>query len=239
MLAISAVYFSRNILFPAPSCNDQKQNGYESGIDCGGVCSLRCVSEVSPLTVLWAKAVRSGPGLYDLVGMINNNNINNASKELVYTFTMYDLAGKVMGEITGSTVAPLGGNFPVIIQSIPLKTIPTNVVVSLQDTAHYSVKESPSSPTIKIVQRRYEYESIPRVYSTIVNTKQIEITNLPVKALLFDDKDNVYAVAQTVVPYLEKEGIKEVIFTWNEKLPFTPTRIGIYPIFDPFDAIGY
>jgi hypothetical protein len=47
----------------------------------------------------------------------------------------------------------------------------------------------------------------------------------------------VYAVGQTVVPTLDKEQTKEIIVTWNPPLPFAPTRIDVYPIFDPFDAL--
>ena len=73
----------------------------------------------------------------------------------------------------------------------------------------------------------------------IVNTKRLEINNLPVRVVLFDDKDNAYAVGQSLIPYLEKEGAQEIIFTWDEPLPVPPTRIGVYPIFNPFEALSY
>lgn len=238
-LAAVTIFFLRDIVFPAPTCFDKKQNGYESGVDCGGVCSLRCSQEVNPLTVLFGKAVRSGENLYDLVAMVNNNNIDNASYELGYSFALYDKDGKSITTILGSTTAPLGGKFPIIVQNLPLQTTPTNVVVSLNDTSHYKVKENPASPTIKILSRRYEAGPIPRLYATIMNTKRLEINKLPVRALLFDQNDNVYAVGQTIIPVLQKEEVREIVFTWNEPLPFAPTRIGIYPIFNPFEAIGY
>jgi hypothetical protein len=189
--------------------------------------------------VLFAKAIRSGQNLYDLAAMVDNKNIDNASLQTGYTFTLYDRQGNISGSFTGSTTAPLGGKFPIIIQNIPLRIAPANVVLTLADGPHYKVQENPVSPTIKILARRYEAGQIPRVYAMIMNTKHVEINNLPVKVLLFDEKDNVYAVAQTLIPHLAKEEAKEIIFTWNEPLSFAPTRIGIYPIFNPFEAIGY
>jgi hypothetical protein len=47
-----AVYMLRDTLFPEPTCFDKKQNGYEVAVDCGSICSLRCSSEVAPLTIL-------------------------------------------------------------------------------------------------------------------------------------------------------------------------------------------
>jgi hypothetical protein len=239
VIASGALFFLRDILFPQPTCFDTQKNGYESGVDCGGVCALRCSEEVVPLTVMWSKAIRSGSGLYDLVAMINNGNIDNASQKVDYTFTLYDDKGLVSGSLSGATVLPLDGKVPIILQNIPIKNPPASVLATLVDGPHYKVTESPTSPTIKIINRRFENGQKPRVYAVIMNTKRQEITNLPVRIILFDDKDNAYAVGQSVVPALDKEEIKEVVFTWNEPLPFVPTRIGVYPIFNPFEAIGY
>lgn len=238
-LATITVFVLRDRLFPSPTCFDKKQNGYESGIDCGGACSLQCTQAVDPLSVVFANAVHSGKGVYDLVAMINNNNIDNASQYLGYTFTLYDKDGMMFGSLSGSTTAPLGGKFPIIIQNLSLAKVPAHVVTTIIDGPHFKVKEIPSSPTVRVVSRSYEGGSIPRVYAKIMNTKRVEITDLPVRVLLFDDHDNVYAVAQTLVPLLAKEEVKDIIFTWNEPLPFPPTRIGVYPIFNPFKAIGY
>jgi hypothetical protein len=239
VLAASTVFLLRGTLFPAPTCIDGKQNGYESGIDCGGTCALLCRADVYPLTVMWAKAVRSEKGVYDLVAMINNPNIDNAAAEVGFSFDVYDQNGKVMVTLAGSTTVPIGGKFPVIIQGVPLATPPTNVSLTLTDGPHYAVKESPSSPTVKIIGTRFEQDTIPRVYGTVVNTKHKEITNLPVRVVLYDAQNNAYAVGETVVPLLPKEGVKEIVFTWGGTLLLPPVRIEVYPIFDPFNAIEY
>jgi hypothetical protein len=229
----------RGILFPEPTCFDNKQNGFESGIDCGGTCSLMCKESVSPLTVVWAKAIRLGKDTvnYDLVALLSNSNIDNASHEVGYTFNLFDAKGAIFRSLTGSTTVPLDGKIPLIIQNVELSEVPVNVTVTLTDGPHYKVLESPTSPTVKVISRRYEAGAIPRIYATIANTKLLEIMNLPVRTLLFDKDDNVYAVGQTVIPYLPKEGTQEIIFTWDVPLPFPPTRIGIYPIFDPFEVL--
>lgn len=238
-LSALAVFLLRDTLFPAPTCVDQKKNGYEFGVDCGGTCALKCTQEVNPLVVVWAKVIPSGPGIYDIVAMINNSNIDNASQEIGFSFTLYDEQGTTTATFFGSTTAPLAGKFPVIIQNVPLEKAPKEVVASLSDGPHYTVKESPSSPTVRIVNRRYEQDSISRVYATARNTKQVEINNLPVRVVLFDTKDNAYAVGQTIVPRIAKEGVAEIVFTWNNVLSAPPARIEVYPIFDPFKAIGY
>jgi len=234
-LAAVAVFFLRGVLFPEPTCFDGKKNGFEVNVDCGGVCNLMCAEEVKPL---WAKAVYASRGLYDLVALINNDNINNSSKEIGYRFTLYDSNGSVQNIYVGSTTSPLDGKFPIIIQNIPLEKVPTNVVVELSDGLHYKVLESPTSPTVRILDKRYQTGSVPSVQAIVANTKRLEINNLPVRALLYDANDNVYAVGQTIIPRLEKEGTENIIFTWREPLSVVPTRINIYPIFNPFQSLG-
>ncbi len=236
-VASISIYVFREKIFPTPTCFDTKQNGYEVGIDCGGVCSLRCSSEVTPLEVIWARALKTSSTTYDLVAMISNKNIDNASQKFSYMFTMYDNQGLVMEEISGSTFAPIDGDFPVIRQSVMLKKSPYKVTLQIEDTPHYKVHEKPTSPTVRITRERYEAGSIPRVFATIMNTKRTTVNNLPVRIVLFDEEDNAYAVGQTIVPRLDKEETKEISFTWDNELPYAPTRIRVYPIFDPFIAI--
>lgn len=238
ILAI-AVFFMRGILFPEPTCFDTKHNGYETGVDCGGLCALMCSQEVNPLSVVWSKAVRSGPGVFDYVGMVKNTNIDNASREIGYKFIAYDDEGNQINELSGSTTPPLDGLFPIIVQSVQSSKIPGSVTLIINDGPHYKVLESPTSPTIRIMDRKYEPGLIPRVYATLMNTKRIEIRNLKVRVVLFDQNDNAYAVGETVIPEFSKEGIRDISFTWDEQLPGAPARIGIYPIFNPFEAIGY
>jgi hypothetical protein len=238
MLGIFVTFFYDTI-FPAPTCLDLKKNGYEVGVDCGGVCALRCVSEVNPFTVLWSQAVPVDKDLYDIVAMVSNTNIDNASHEVGFMFSLSDELGTVTRTVSGSTTVPLDGKFPLIVQNVSLPKAPAAVVTTLYDTPHYKVIENPASPTIKILSRRYEKDSISRVYAVLKNTKQVEIHDLEVRVLLFDAKDNVYAVGKTLVPVIPKEGLREIVITWNGALTITPTRIGVYPIFNPFDAVGY
>jgi hypothetical protein len=237
VVAAMVVFFMRGILFPAPTCFDGKQNGFEANVDCGGECQLMCQQDVNPLTIVWAKAVASGKDMYDLVALITNSNIDNASKVIGYSFDVYDASGSIVKTIKATTTAQLDGKFPIIVKGVRLSSAPVNTVATLSDTLHYKVNESPTSPTVRVVARRYEPGQIPRVYVTIANTKRIDIKNLPVRVLLFDNNDNVYAVGQTEIPELPKEGEKEIIITWHDPLPLPPTRIGVYPIFNPFEAL--
>jgi hypothetical protein len=235
IVILAGIYVFRDTIFPTPTCFDAKQNGYEGGVDCGGLCSLRCTQEVIPLSIAWSRALKTGTSTYDLVALVSNKNIDNAPREIVYTFTAYDAAGKETMKMSGSSIAPVDGDFPVVQQNIQLSEEPYEVSATIRSNApHFKVLEKPTSPTIRIVNPHYEPGTIPRVYATIVNTKRIFLRDIPVRVLLYDADGNVYAAGETVVPTLDKESSKEIVFTWDASFPIAPTKIRVFPILDPF-----
>lgn len=235
IIILAGIYVFRDIIFPTPTCFDKKQNGYESGVDCGGTCSLQCRQNIVPLSVTWARAIKTGTSTYDFAALISNKNIDNAPRQVVYTFTAYDASGKEIMKVNGLSIAPIDGDFPIVEQNIFLAQEPYEISATINsDAPHYKVLEKPASPTLRVIDPHYEAGSISRVYATILNTKRILFRSLAVRVLLYDANGNVYAVGQTVVPTLEKEGNREVVFTWDKAFPVAPTKIRIFPILDPF-----
>ncbi len=235
VIVLACIYVFRDTLFPTPTCSDQKQNGYETGVDCGGVCSLRCSSEVIPLSVVWSRALPTSPSTYDFAALVANRNIDNAPRGIAYVFVAYDKDGKEMIRTTGSTTAPIDGDFPIIVQNVKLPQPPSDVIAVVgANVPHYTVKEKPAIPTIKVTDTRFEPGSIPRFYATITNTKRLVIHNLPVRVLLYDADGNVYAAGETVIPELGKEAVQEIVITWDRAFAFPPTKTRVFPILDPF-----
>lgn len=235
VVILVGIYLFRNVLFPVQTCFDGKQNNFESGIDCGGTCSLRCSQEVIPLSVLWARPLAVSSSTYDFAALISSKNIDNAPRTIVYTFIAYNKDGQEIAKVKGTTIAPIDGDFPIMEQNIRLAEVPVTLsAVIVSDVPHYTVLEKPTTPTLRIVGSRFEAGSIPRVYATLINTKRLVLKNLPVRVFLYDADGNVFAAGQTIVPSLDKEGTKEVVFTWDRAFPITPTRIRVFPILDPF-----
>jgi hypothetical protein len=235
IIILAGIYVFRDVIFPTPTCFDTKQNGYESGVDCGGVCSLRCSQEVIPLSITWARALKTASTSYDLVALVSNKNIDNAPRQILYTFIAYNAEGKEIAKINGASIAPIDGDFPIVEQNVSLSEEPRTVsAVIHSNVPHFKVLENPISPTLRIVYPHYEAGSIPRVYATITNTKRTLFRNLAVRVLLYDADGNVYAAGQTIVPTLDKEASREIVFTWDRAFPITPTKIRIFPILDPF-----
>jgi hypothetical protein len=229
-----SIYSLRGIIFSEPTCFDKKHNGFEVGVDCGGTCSLKCTQEVIPLSVKWAQFVQISPVKYDLVAMVANKNIDNASHVLGYTFTVYNDKGAVVGEYSASTTAPLDGDFPVVQQNVSLPENAKTVVLDLHDTAHFAVPGKPARSPFLNPDNLFEYTDIPRVYSQLVNTTQRSFADIPVVVLLYDETDTVYAINKTIIPRLSPEESKKISFTWPSNGMRAPTKIRLYPLISPF-----
>jgi hypothetical protein len=198
------------------------------------VISLECVQEVIPLSVIWSQAIRTSSTTYDFVAMVRNKNVDNASHYLAYTFTAFDEKGNTLSSVNGTTTPALDGDFPIILQNVPVASRIKTLTTDLYDYDHYAVRDKSLAPSLRVTNTRYEAGDISRVYAQINNTKRVTFSNVPVKVLLYDVDNNVFATGETIIPFLDKEEQRLITFTWTEQFQVAPNKIRVYPILDPF-----
>lgn len=228
------VYSFRDTLFPHPTCFDSKQNGFESGVDCGGACSLRCSQEVIPLSISWATLSKTSSSTYDLIAYVSNKNLDNVPHDMAYTFVVYDAGGNEIRRIPGKTLVPLG-DFPIIYQNATFPIAPKNISVTLaNDAKHYKVNEQPTDQVIKVSDTKFEAGSIPRVSAKVINRTRQVFRNIPVRVVLYDTNGNAFAGGETIIPELGKEEEESVVFTWKQSFENPPVKMRVMPIMDPF-----
>lgn len=226
-LALSAFVVTQYII-PNPTCFDSKKNGFEVGIDCGGTCALKCSSEIIPLSVIWARTLPVGTSTYDVVGLIENKNINNAPRDVPYRFTVFNKNGDQLFARNGTTTIAVEDELPIIIQNVSLTDVPYKTVLTLLPTLHYVKEERTQTPPIKTVRTKQEDGDIPRVYLTVKNTEQLTFSNLPVRIILYDNNNNAIGVGETFISFLDKEEQEELVFTWKQPFTDPVSRIGVY-----------
>jgi hypothetical protein len=88
-----------------PTCFDGKQNQEETGVDCGGPCTLLCKGDADDLKILWTKVFPVRQGVYDVVAYIENPNFNVAVPEFSYTAKLYDEDKTLIIEEKGASFA--------------------------------------------------------------------------------------------------------------------------------------
>jgi len=70
VVVLLASYPTYLLLRETPTCFDKKQNGTETGIDCGGSCSLMCSVEVKAPRIVWAKVFPINGNVYDIAAYV-------------------------------------------------------------------------------------------------------------------------------------------------------------------------
>ena len=234
ILIALGVFGFRTILFPTPSCTDSKQNGYEEGVDCGGLCARKCIDQILPVSVLWSRVLPVSDGVYDLVGLISNRNVDASPFTMNATFTVFNKKADVIFSKKVNITPPTAGEAPILIQNVFLKEEPKNVVITLEEGTSYKTPKAFQSVQISVVSTSFENGEIPRAYAMIRNLTRERFTNFPVKILLYDGDQNVIGTGETFVESLDKEADKKVVFTWKDTFTKIPIVIKAYPILSPF-----
>lgn len=79
---------------PAPSCFDNRQNGVETGVDCGGGCEACAIRTLSPLQVSWTRMFDAGTKAV-AVSEIRNPNTGYGARSFDYILHTADSSGRV------------------------------------------------------------------------------------------------------------------------------------------------
>jgi hypothetical protein len=221
------------IFYEKPNCFDAKQNGTESGIDCGGSCQLLCTEQVTEPVVLWERAFKVSDGVYNLLAYIENPNPSAFLQETQYVFKIYNEDGVMIGERSGSvSIGPKSAR-PVIQNNVQtFEQIPVRTEFAFTSERIYEQTE-PKDSLIIIKDEFIENESTtPRVKAKIQNISLKQIKQIDVVVLVYDTFDNVLGTSNTFVESLGPEESKDIVFTWPQSFTDEVNRIELIPIYD-------
>ncbi|ETB63560.1 TPA: hypothetical protein DIC38_02530 [Candidatus Nomurabacteria bacterium] len=225
------------VIFKEPTCRDGKQNGSETGIDCGGACSLVCKEESRDPVVLWSRAFPVIDGNYNFVALVENKNRDASLMEVSYEFKAYDSSNKFIGRREGKTFLPPNERFAIFeprfkaldgeIKTVSFEFVPPYV--------WFKKEPKIQSLPIKVDNITLENESIsPLLRARVVNDSNYDLPSFSVVAIVYNIDGNAINVSKTV-----KNGIKsgesiEVYFTWPVPFLETVVSFDVLPLFDPF-----
>lgn len=204
----------------APTCSDQKQNGAETGVDCGGGCALQCLAETKAPRIVWAKAFYLGGPYYDLGAFVENPNAKAGVKSAGYTFRVVNSDGKVLAEKKGSTEIAPGTGFVLFEPNIAISGNPdrVEVVFEQEDLLHWIKARIASSVIVTKNKSLKNTDTKPRFDATLVNTDLVNnVANLTASAIIYDARRNPIAVSRTYIDGIPKGGEEGVVFTWPRR----------------------
>ena len=220
----------------APTCTDGKQNGNETGIDCGGSCPNACLTQVDQVDVLWARAFRVIPGRYNAVAYLVNHNKNTAVQKINYRFRFADANNIYIGKREGSTFIPPGSNFAVFEPGIDVgNSIPVYVSFEFTSVPVWLQVSQEKINQLKILVSDIELKdeaSSPRLSATVKNNSLYFIPNVDVITILYDINGNAVSTSRTYLNQLSPLQTADINFTWQEPFSSPVVAKEIIPMFD-------
>lgn len=235
ILYIVLPYFTK-----PPTCVDKKQNGDETGVDCGGsMCANFCQNEVNPLVVLWSRSFNIAYDIYSSVAYIENQNPNAGIYQISYQFKLYDGNNILITDRTGTTfVAPNGKT---AIFETGIKTgnrIPKRTAFSFT-TPEYFIKVDDRANNLAVFSKEPTIEeeaTLPKVRATVSNSSLYAVPGLDVIAILYDEFGNALGVSQTRLDSLNPNAELPVFFSWPQTFTSPIRKIEVIPRVNPFSV---
>lgn len=227
-------------IFKKPTCTDNKQNGDETGIDCGGSCSRMCTADTIDPIVLWSRAFPVTGNLYNLVALVDNQNKNAGIADISYEFRVYDINNKLIGRIQGSTFIAPNKQFAIFEPRFDAGQLAVHSVTFDFIPPFNWVKKEPILNTLDISVDKVVVGSDvnnPTLTARINNDSIYDISSpFDVITILYDANKNAINASKTVKAGIQSNAQSSLIFTWPQKLSGTPVTEDILPQINPFTA---
>ncbi len=239
VLGTVAFFIVRSIVSVPATCMDNKRNGTEVGVDCGGTCAKYCPNELGVPRVRWVRTFEITPGIVHAVAYIEHSYPNAAARKMNYSFKLYDDRNTLITERTGTTFLGPMGRTAIVETIIPTKNITPAITRFTMSTPVQWEKIPDLFSTVVIKTDRTLIEPFDRgtrLTATLENKSRFTFTSLDVVAVLYDADDNAIASSKALLPKLSAESDATIYFTWPFQLTSKPSRIEIIPRYNPFTA---
>ena len=217
------------LFYRAPTCFDMKQNGDETGIDCGGSCQLLCKAESLPLITKGdPRVLPVGNSTYAVVALVENPNSGAEIYRAGYTLKIYDAVGIIpLKEISGETYAPNASTFAIFEGpfAIEVGVTPKRVTLEWQRETLVWQKNVATLPALRVKENILSKEdSTPRLDVTLENLSLQKVSNIDLVALISDAEGNLVAASKTIIESLAPGEAAPAVFTWPK--PFGVEAVG-------------
>jgi len=212
-----------NTFFNSPAtCFDGKQDGAETGIDCGGSsCSLICNDVAHPPVVEWARSFQTNQNTYSATAYVQNNNVGAGARGVPYSFQLFDADNVLVVERDGVVDIPP-------LQTVPITESNINVGNRVVARTLFAFTNDPPAVWNKVVPGTYPQLTISqpthaddysKLSAILVNNNVSAVKNVSVVAILYDAENIAIATSKSLIPSVAARSQTQVVFTWPQGVP--------------------
>lgn len=221
-----------------PSCADNKKNGDETGVDCGGACSRACAFLVEKISVLWARSFLVIPGRYNAVAYLENRNRNAVINKIKYRFDFYDKNNIYIAKREGSAFIPARGKFAIFEAGVGVgNSVPVYTKFQFTEAPVWNTVSEEKINQLRILVsdvNLQDEDTHPRLSAIIKNYSLYSISDIGVVVILYDKDANAISASRTHIDSLRGEESKNINFTWLEPIIGNVITKEIIPMYNIF-----
>ena len=224
--ALALLYFS--VFRAPPSCNDGRQNGDESGVDCGGSCERICPAEAASPAILWSRSFQVAPGVWTAAAVVENRNAEAGMRAISYRFTLLDRDGVSVTERAGSTFLAPRAAAVIVEPTISVgERLPARTQFVFLSSPNWERVEEREVPRLLVRESALDEEGSPRASALIVNDSPSDVRDVEAAAIVLNTEGNAIAVSRAVIPRLARGQSERVVFTWPAPFPEAVARLDV------------
>jgi len=216
-------------VYEPPTCNDNKRNQEEQGVDCEGPCEALCASSVNPLIVQWVRPLEVTPNNWSVVAYIENPNPDAYVRTLEYVFTIYDRENNVLYTREGETFITHERVTPIFEGRIPIEEgVPYRSEIEWKNATNW-VRVPTVYDVAVIEERALNTMTKPRIEATFLNQDPRPLRDIEVVAIVYDIQGNTIAASETFIEFVPGRGSESIVFTWPQPFASPVERIELVP----------
>jgi hypothetical protein len=221
------------ILNRPPTCFDNRHNGKEEGVDCGGNCSTLCADLVTPLRVVYARPFVLEGNEWSVIARVENSNQRGYATDVPYSVRIVDDGGSLIAERRGVVnVAPAQARYILESRISVGSRTPARAYITLEEPREWLPHTVAQVPPVQVTKDLLiDRGGLYRVTAQVVNPTFTDLKDVVAVVVVFDTQGVARAASETVVRVLQRESSADVVFTWPTAFDFTPARIEVvaYP----------
>ncbi len=227
ILILLVAYPIYRVVYPTPTCTDQKQNGDEFGVDCGGVCLLYCPMQIKEPRVVWVKAFLVSTGFYDVGVYVENPNRNAGVRNARYIVRIFDGAGEILADRAGAIEIAPNSTALIFEGNFALSTLPSKVEIEFNKNDMRQFVKAKATPSIVTAKNQTlkNTDTKPRFDAILLNTDLVNaVGRVDLGAVIYDATRRPIAISRTYVGDISKGSEEPIFFTWPSR--FTKNNKG-------------
>ena len=210
-------------LIPNDSCSDGKQNQDEGGIDCGGVCQIKC--EVRPDgNLVFRSTGLTETGIsnkYDVYSEVQNTNEGYGSSSFDYTFNLKDENGNILAKRDGT-----GFLFPkekkyLIEIGIDSSAYPAKVELEIKNIVWKDFVGVEKPQLILVNKNFYELDQnlgTSDAIGLLRNESPFDFNEIKIQAIVKDNSGNIIALNSTKINTVQSGESREFKVIWPKRI---------------------